>query len=408
MVGAGVFTTSGFALNDLGEPMYVLLAWAVGGVLALLGALSYAGLARRLPGSGGEYHYLTHTIHPLAGFLAGWVSLLAGFTAPIAVAALALQEYVAPVLGVSFRAEWIGTAAIFAAFLMHGLHRSPGVWLQNLAVGLKLLLLVGFIGFGAVRLPQLSVERPEVAFDIGKFAVTLVWISFAYAGWNAAVYVAGEVRDPERNATRSLWVGCTAVAVVYLALNTVFVYAAPVERIVAEANIASIGATAARALGGDWLWRSTAAIVALALFTSISAMMMAGPRVYARMAEDGLFPRGVVARGTTPVGAVALQSGLAILVVWWSDLAQLLGYVGLTLSLSTAATVIGLMRLRRREGAERVPVFGYPWVPLGFVAVTLAAAGFMVWLRSADAIWGLVTVVAGIPLYYVFRARRVA
>jgi amino acid transporter len=399
MIGAGVFTTSGFALQDLGRPAFVLLAWVVGGALALLGAMSYAALARRLPESGGEYYYLARTMHPLAGFLAGWVSLLAGFTAPIAVAALTLQVYVAPVLGVAFAPEWIGTGTIVVAFLMHGLKRSRGVWLQNVAVALKLLLLFGFVVTGVAQLPE-SQPEPDVPFEIGAFAVSLVWISFSYAGWNAATYVAGEVRDPKRNATRALWIGCTIVTALYLALNAVFLYAAPVEAIAGRADI---GACAAKALGGDWLWRATSGIVALALLTSISAMMMAGPRVYARMAQDGLFPRRFELRGDTPMLAVALQSLLAIAALWWTGLAALLGYVGLTLSVSTAATVVGLFRLRIREGPAAVPIVGYPWVPGVFVIVTLAAAGFMVHLRPVEAMWGAATVLAGIPLYWWMR-----
>ena len=148
MIGAGVFTTSGYALADLGRPEVVLLAWLVGGALALCGALSYGALARRIPESGGEYTYLTRIIHPLAGFLAGWVSLLAGFTAPIAGAALALQAYLAHAFGMGLRPEWLGTLAILMAALMHGSRLREGVVLQNLAVGLKLVLIAAFVGAG--------------------------------------------------------------------------------------------------------------------------------------------------------------------------------------------------------------------------------------------------------------------
>ena len=148
MVGTGVFTTSGFALADLGRPERVLLAWLVGGVLAMCGALSYGALARRIPESGGEYTFLSETVHPLAGFLAGWVSLLAGFTAPIAAAALALQAYVGDPFGPEVRPEWLGTGTILAAGLMHGLRLREGVLLQNTAVALKLVLIAGFVALG--------------------------------------------------------------------------------------------------------------------------------------------------------------------------------------------------------------------------------------------------------------------
>ncbi len=353
MIGAGVFTTSGFALADLGRRAWVLLAWLVGGLLAMCGALSYGALARRIPESGGEYTFLSQTVHPLAGFLAGWISLVAGFTAPIAAAALGLQAYLVGSGGDGARPEWIGTGAILITGLMHGLRLREGVILQNLAVGLKLLAIAVLVVFAAGQLPVQGLEPsgPGI-FKPGAFAVTLVWISFAYSGWNAAVYVAGEVRDPDRNLPRSLVLATLLVTLVYLALNTVFLYGAPVS---ALAGKAEVGAIAAEVIGGPWLRRAVSVLVALALFTSISAMVMAGPRVYARMAEDGVFPRIFGTGRNVPGTAVALQVGLAILVLWNSDLARLLGYIGFTLGLSAAATVAGLIAMRLREGPERVP-----------------------------------------------------
>jgi len=402
MIGAGVFTTSGFALADLGRPEIVLLAWVVGGVMALCGALSYGALARRIPESGGEYTFLSRTVHPLAGFLAGWVSLLVGFTAPIAAAALGLQAYLADSFGLAGRPEWIGTTAIVIAGLMHGLQLRTGVVLQNTAVGLKLALIGGFVLLGALRIPAQvdSSVLPSAGFELSAFAVTLVWISFAYSGWNAAVYVAGEVREPERNLHRSLWLGTGVVTLIYLALNAVFLYSAPAP---ALAGKAEIGAIAAEALGGTALRQAVSVLVALALFTSISSMVMAGPRVYARMAEDGLFPRWLGVAKEVPTAAVALQVGLAVLVAWFSGLRELLGYIGFTLGLSAAATIGGLIALRRREGPLRVPVPGYPWVPGLFILTTVSAAGFMAARQPLEAGMGLLTVCLGIPVYWLMR-----
>jgi APA family basic amino acid/polyamine antiporter len=402
MIGAGVFTTSGFALADLGRPETVLLAWVVGGLMALCGALSYGALARRIPESGGEYTFLSRTVHPLAGFLAGWVSLLVGFTAPIAAAALGLQAYLADSFGLGVRPEWIGTTAILIAGLMHGLQLRTGVVLQNIAVGLKLAVIGGFVLLGALRIPAQggSSALPSAGFELGAFAVTLVWISFAYSGWNAAVYIAGEVREPERNLHRSLWLATGVVTLIYLALNAVFLYAAPAQSLAGKAEI---GAIAAEALGGTALRQAVSVLVALALFTSISAMVMAGPRVYARMAEDGLFPRRIGVAKEVPRAAVALQVGLAVLVAWVSGLRELLGYIGFTLGISAAATVGGLIALRRREGPLRVPVPGYPWVPGLFILTTLAAASFMAARQPLEAGMGLLTVALGIPAYWLMR-----
>ena len=189
MIGVGVFTTSGFALADLGRAETVLLAWLIGGLLAMCGALSYGALARRIPVSGGEYTFLSKTVHPLAGFLAGWVSLLAGFTAPIAAAALGLQAYLTYSFGIAARPEWIGTCAILAASLIHGVRLRPGVVLQNFAVGLKLIVIAGFLALGVILAPspEGAGTLDEQGFEITRFAVTLVWVSFAYSGWNATV-----------------------------------------------------------------------------------------------------------------------------------------------------------------------------------------------------------------------------
>jgi APA family basic amino acid/polyamine antiporter len=404
MIGVGVFTTSGYALADLGRREWVLLAWLVGGLIATCGALSYGALARRIPESGGEYTFLSQTIHPLAGFLAGWISLVAGFTAPIAAAALGLQAYLVGSGGEGARPEWIGTGAILVAGLMHGLRLREGVVLQNLAVGLKLLAIAVLVVFAAGRLPAQDLEPSGPgSFELGAFAVTLVWISFAYSGWNAAVYVAGEVRNPDRNLHRSLVLGTLLVTLVYLALNAVFLYGAPES---ALAGKAEVGAIAAEAIGGPRLRQAVSVLVALALFTSISAMVMAGPRVYARMAADGLFPRIFGPGGEVPGRAVALQVGLAILLLWNTDLAKLIGYIGFTLSLSAAACVAGLIAMRFREGPERVPVPGYPWIPGFFVFVSLGTAGFMIVRQPWEAIIGLLTVAAGVPLYFAIVSRR--
>ncbi|MEE8467558.1 MAG: amino acid permease, partial [Planctomycetota bacterium] len=402
MIGVGVFTTSGYTLGDLGTPGRVLAAWAVGGVLALLGALSYGALARRMPASGGEYLFLSRTFHPLAGFLAGWVSLLAGFTAPIALAALGLAAYLSPWIGDDVSKPLVATLAVLLAGCLHGFGLRAGVLVQNLVVAVKLVLLVAFVVFGAAHIPSLDRgPAPDPGpFDLGLFCVSLVWIYFSYSGWNAAVYVAGEVRDPDRNLPRSLWGGALVVCAVYLGLNAVFVYSAPPADLAYQAQV---GAVAAAALGGPGLERALSALVVIALATSVSAMVMMGPRVYARMAEDGLMPAFLAKGDDVPRSSIALQVCLAVVVIWIASLRELLGYVGFTLSLSAAATICSLFVLRRREGAQAVPVPGYPWVPLLFVIPTVFVAGYMALREPMQALRGVLTVALGIPIYFGMR-----
>jgi len=281
---------------------------------------------------------------------------------------------------------------------MHGWRLKRGVVMQNVAVLIKLAMILAFVVYGTAHLPpRASLAMESVPrFELGALAVTLVFVSFCYSGWNAVVYLASEVRDPDRNLQRSILWGAGSVVLCYLALNFVFVRSAPPGEL---AGRAEIGALAAEALGGTWLRRAVTVLVALALFTSISAMVMAGPRVYARMAEDGFFPRRFAAWRDVPRSAVALQALLAIGVVWISELRQLLGTVGFTLSLSAAATVASLMVLRRREGAERVPVPGYPWVPALFIVTTGAAAVFMALREPRQALIGLAVIATGLPVY---------
>ncbi|MEM9175456.1 MAG: amino acid permease [Myxococcota bacterium] len=405
MIGVGAFTTSGFALADLGSPGQVILAWAVGGAIALCGALSYGGIAARLPGNGGEYLFLSRAVHPLVGFLAGWVSLFAGFTAPIAVAAHGLEAYVAAAVGGSFVVPGLGAVAIVACGGLHAASRSGGLRLQSGAVLAKLVAIALFLGLGAWTLagsPSSAASAPNASlpFHVPVFAVTLVWISFAYSGWNAAVYVAGELDRPSLTGPRALVFGTLAVTLLYVALNAVFVLAAPVETLAGRADV---GAVAAEAIGGRPARTPQAAIVALGLFTSISAMVMVGPRVYAQMAADGLLPKRLASGDGSPQPAIALQVGLAVAAYFAADLRALLDYAGFMLGLSAAATVSSLFlpSVRALAGPR---VWGAPGVPLVFIGATLGSSAFLVLREPVEAAVGLATVGGGAVVYFAMKS----
>ncbi len=389
MIGTGVFTTSGFLLADLKSPGLVLAAWAVGGLQAALGALCYGALARRIPESGGEYLFLSRTWHPAAGYVAGWLSLLVGFSAPLAMAAFAFGEYTKTWLPRgSPRLAGTGLILVFSA--VHAWHVQRGAWLQNAAVVLKVALIAGFAAVALPRLPELSAPASEAA-PVGAFAVSLVWISFCYAGWNAAVYIGGEVRNPERTLPRALLAGTALVTALYLALNYVFVWAAPVE---ALAGRVEVGRVAAEALGGPVWAEALTGLVAIALISSVSSLVMAGPRVYAQMAADGYLPRLFAATAGPPRTAILLQTLVALVMLWSATFRALLTYIGFTLSLSTAATVAGLIKLRLREGtALHVP--GWPWVPVLFLLSVLAMAGYSVSRQPRESLLGLATMAVG-------------
>ena len=314
MIGAGVFTTSGFSLQDLHSPQLVVLAWAVGGAIAVAGAYSYGMLVKAMPESGGEYLFLSRAMHPIVGFIAGWVSLIAGFSGAIAFAATAFESYFMPA---RVRPTWlpdglIAVSVIVLAGALHGARPRGGAFLQNIAVVLKLGLLATFLVFAVTKLPTDSwngftwdgfqVSKSELTgwTLASAFAGSLVWISLSYSGFNAAVYVAGEVEDAKRKVPKALVTGTTIVVVLYVLLNSVFVYAAPPERIAGQPDVAAI---AAHALGGAGFETFIRWTIAACLLTSVLSMMMAAPRVYAKMADDGLLPEGLRFRGDRPLGA---------------------------------------------------------------------------------------------------------
>jgi APA family basic amino acid/polyamine antiporter len=399
MIGSGVFTTSGFLLGDLGSPGRVLAAWAVGGLIALLGALSYSALAREIPESGGEYLFLARTLHPAAGYLAGWVSLLVGFSAPLAAVAMAFGEYTKAWLP-GWHPKVTGTVLLVLFAMVHAVHVQRGAWIQNATVIVKLILIGVFLGFGFSRL-QPPVELAAGDFSFGTFAVSLVWVSFSYFGWNAAVYVGGEIRDPERTMPRAMLWGTLLVTALYLALNAVFVYSAPRALLAGKLDV---GRIAAEALGGRAWADGITVIVALALITSVSAMVMAGPRVYARMAADGYLPRWLAPTDGPPRNAIALQLALALVLLWSAAFESLLTYIGFTLNLCTAATVVGLIRLRRKAG-DRLRVTGWPWVPGLFLAFVAWMTVFTVARRPWESAVGLGTLAIG---WLAWRWSRVA
>jgi APA family basic amino acid/polyamine antiporter len=389
MIGTGVFTTSGFLLADLKSPWVVLAAWGVGGVQAALGALCYGALGRRIPESGGEYVFLSRALHPAAGYLAGWVSLLVGFSAPLAVAALAFGEYVRPWLP-GIPPPFSGTLLLLGFSALHASQVRRGVYAQNWVVLMKVTLILAFVVYAGMHL---KTGAPHAAGTLlsTAFPVSLVWISFSYSGWNAAVYIAGEIRDPERNLPRALLLGTATVTLLYLGLNAVFVFSAPVDQLSGKADV---GRIAAAALGGPRLAQAISALVALALVSSVSSMMVAGPRVYAQMARDGYLPRWMAAASGPPRASIAFQLLVALVFLWSATLSSLLTCVGFTLSLSTAATVLGLIILRVREGPSlRVP--GWPLVPGLFLLVTAAMTVFTAARKPRESLIGLACLALG-------------
>jgi APA family basic amino acid/polyamine antiporter len=320
----------------------------------------------------------------------------------LAAVALAFGEYTKQWLPVGTPPVLTGTCVLGAFAALHGLHVQRGAWVQNAAVVAKLLLIVVLLSWAGARIRP-AISPPTGDFSAGSFAVSLVWVSFSYSGWNAAVYVGSEVRAPERNLPRAMALGASLITVVYIALNAVFVFAAPIEQLAGKLEI---GRIAAHALGGSTLANFVSALMALALATSLSSMMMAGPRVYARMADDGCLPRWFC---FPPVGpprrAVLLQAALALVMLWTATFQSLLTYIGFTLGLCTAGTVAGLIRLRWCAGPQ-LHVPGWPWIPALFVVSVVVMSAWTVARKPVESLLGLGTVLLGWLAWYLARGKR--
>ncbi|MGB8297837.1 MAG: amino acid permease [Polyangia bacterium] len=398
MVGTGVFTTSGLLIADLGSAWLVLLTWLVGGVVALLGALCYGALARHIPESGGEYVFLSRTLHPALGYLAGWVSLLVGFAVPLGAVAFAFGQYMSALGGVaSASPRSTGTVIILIAAAVHAVSLTAGARAQAIAVAVELVVIALFIGFGTGQLVHEGLHNVAAPGRVAGLGVALVIVSYSYQGWNAAVYVGGEVAQPQRNLPRALVLGTVLVTTLYLGLNAVFVLGAPASLLAGKVDV---GRIAALVLGGPRLATLVSGLIAFVLAICVSSLAMAGPQVAARMAADGLLPRVLAVRpGRPPRLALLAQTAIAIVALWTAAFASLLTYVGFTLSLMTAATVLGLVWQRHKQGpALEVP--GWPWVPALFLLFVIGATGFTVAERPRESLVGLGTLAVGLFGYW--------
>jgi APA family basic amino acid/polyamine antiporter len=401
MVGTGVFTTSGFLLRDLGSPAVVLLVWLAGGLAALAGALSYAELVAALPENGGEYQLLGRIYHPVVGFVAGWTSLIAGFSAPTAASAIAFGQYLDAALpGAGVSPTFAALALIAASSMVHAVDVRRGGAVQNAFAAGKVLLILAFVVCGLAAADLASFGAPvagAASLRSPAFAVGLVYVSFSYSGWNAAAYVAGEVRDPERNVPLALAVGTSLVTLLYVAVNAVLLAAAPVavlaradERVAAVAAVELFGAGAGRLLAG---------MIAIGLVSTVGALVMTGPRVYEAMGRDYRRLATLARRrpGRGPLSAIVLQSVLAAAMVATATFDALLTFVGLGLSVFAALTVAGVFVLRRREPGLARPyrTVGYPVTPIVFLALAAWSIVYTVVERPGAALGTAVTVAMG-------------
>lgn len=406
MVGTGVFTSLGFQIGSLPSPFVILVLWALGGVVALCGALSYAELAAALPRSGGEYHFLSRIFHPALGLMAGIVSVFVGFSAPVALGAMAFGKYVGSAFhGVPPLLSSAGVVIVLA--VVHGMTLRVSGRFQIIATAFKACLIVFFIIAGA-KLASGADFRPkpgDMALILSPaFAISLMFVMYSYSGWNSAVYIAGEVRSPSQTIPRALTSATIAVTVLYVSLNAVFLASAPPAELAGKVEI---GEVSARHLFGDSGGRLMACLIAAGLIAALSALTWTGPRVAQTAGED--FPAlGWFARRSScgvPRRALLFQTLIVLLLLVSSSFEAVLIYAQFALIACSCLTVIGLLVLRHREPGLARP-FRCPWVPvvpLVFLSVGLFTLAHTLVSRPVQALAGMGTLAVGAGLYFLVR-----
>jgi APA family basic amino acid/polyamine antiporter len=430
MVGTAIFGTTGFMAGDLGSAGLILGCWAVGALVAIAGALTYSELGINFPSSGGEYVYLTHAYGPEWGFMSGWVSFFAGFSAPIAAAALIFSDYLGHffpslkqentplVIGSGTFSLHMGPGQAVASVLIagftilncFGVGRTAKV--QNALTATKMLVIVGFVlaallfGTGNwSHFSETAVRTSTTSLPM-QFVISLIWVMFGYSGWNAATYVAEEIRRPERTLPIATAVGASIVAVLYLALNVVYIYSTPLEKMKGQM---AVGDLAASNLFGPRVAGVVTALLAICIVSTVNAMVTVGPRVYYAMAKNKAFfasAATVSPRWHTPVIAI-LSQGVCAMLMTLTPFRQLLFYIGISLTLFSVLAVASVFVFRaRRPGWQRLRALqvGYPFIPVLYILVGLAIMIFGVIGKPVASLAAFATVGAGALVYH-FKVR---
>ncbi len=410
MVGTGVFTSLGFQVAGIQSGFSLLMLWVVGGVVALCGALSYSELAAAFPRSGGEYNFLSRTLHPALGFMAGWISATVGFAAPVAAAAMAFGKYFAgivpgaPELGVG-----LGVTILVSLVHLSGTHR--GSVFQNFSTFMKLGLIAVLIVAGAVWGKGQNISfAPSIAdfrnMTSTPFAISLVYVLYAYSGWNAATYIAGEVKDAHL-LPRSIVASLAIVTVLYVALNAVFLYTTPIQELAGKLDVARI---AGQHIFGDTGGTLVAALICFGLISSISAMMWVGPRVTMVMGEDVPLLRSFAKKAPngTPQIALLFQLAVAVLLMLTQSFEKVVQFIQFSLTLCSFLTVLGVIVLRIRQPDLPRPykAWAYPLTPVIFMAVTAFVLVHVVMEYPLESFKGFCWMLAGLLIYIISEAHR--
>jgi APA family basic amino acid/polyamine antiporter len=408
MIGAGVFTSLGYQLQSTKTVFSVMLLWVIGGVFALCGSLVYGELGAAMPRSGGEYHYLSKIYHPAVGFLSGWISITVGFAAPVAAACMAFGIYASSAFPEITPLIYAVSILALLTFI-HSFDRFLGSRFQNVFTLFKILLIVCLVVCGFVLTggnPQHISIMPshDSWLDIinPAFAISLVFVSYAYSGWNASSYIAGEMDNPQQKLPKSLFRGTIIVTALYFLLNYIFLYTAPIAELLGQNDV---GAISAKHIFGDTGGRIMGILISVLLISSISSMVFVGPRVTQVMGEDYSL-LGFLAKKNSkkiPVYSILLQSVISFALILTSSFETIIVYIGFTLNIFTFLTVLGVFihRYKFKDAVRPYKTWGYPVVPLIFLALMLWIFIGLLIARPMESLYGLLTVLSGLIFYFI-------
>lgn len=405
MIGTGVFTSLGFQVMDISSGFAIIMLWLIGGVLSLCGALTYGEIGSAFPQSGGEYNYLSKLYHPSVGFLSGWVSVTVGFAAPVAAASTALGLYVNKIY-TNVNPQMLAIAIILILTIVHSINLKLGGAIQRAFTLIKVVIIVMFVGFGFFYHPQHSISFAPTSEGLNQmltsaFAVSLVFVTYAYSGWNAAAYIAGELDQPQKNLPKALVWGTLIVMVIYTVLNYIFLYSVPIVEL---KGVVEVGYVSANKIFGSDLGKFMSLIIALLLISTVSAMILAGPRVMQAMGKDmhQLKVFSVSNKNNVPYVSVLFQSVISIVLVLTSSFESLITYVGFTLNLFTFLTVFGVFILRTKhkhiQTTYKTPL--YPITPILFLLINGWILFFIFKNKTTESLFGLGTVALGLIVYW--------
>jgi basic amino acid/polyamine antiporter, APA family len=404
MMGTGIFTLTGYLSKNLNTPYLMISAWVIVGVISLCGALTYAEISSAYNDSGGEYLFLSKLIHPSIGFISGWVSFIVGFSAPSAAAAVAFGVYLSSAFGVNISTF----LAIFIVILFSFIHIRGvkiGSYLQNILTVLKILLVIIFLIFGMHAYYYLNkigldyIYNPNEIFTT-NYATSLIFISYAYAGWNMVVYIGGEIKNPERNIPLSLITATLIVSLLYVAINILYINVLSFNEM---NNILEIGYVAMNKLYGVSISKYFSIGISLALASMISSLIMTGPRVYMKIGNDYIFLNqlSVKSKYNTPAVSIIFQCCITIIMIITTSYEHLLYYIGFVLSIFTTLTASCIFIVRKKNIKTKFHTPLYPLPPLIFIMFNLAMIFSVMSESPYISLVGIITIIIGYLIYLI-------